>query len=333
MSRHLHRYGIDPSGVSPSNLVQNETRTLQRRERRALVPIYGAFYSDSLRIRDKGTGQLLKPGSQYVVSRLYAEPAAEFGKEIYGIIVIIDSQVSDTVVLDYQVVGGKYEDSLPVILELMNAVRNDNRSALYSNVSGKPAGVKPVRHLHDIGDMRGFEGLVHAVERTRMVMELSSVIDYDNYYRYVDRLLESMANLGSLLATEVISNHAMDINAHAGYMLRAKVEGYAVTIRKPSNITPQNNAIDIARNPLFTIGPYYNMYRSPQRSLQVQVCRRSDFSGNLEINANVPGPFSTYQYPSALAPDTGFYWRARYQASDLSWSAWTATSYFKTGFN
>jgi hypothetical protein len=333
MSRYLHRYGIDPTGVSPSNLVQNEVRTMPRRDRRALVPTYGAFYSKSLRIRDKLTNEVLKSGVHYVTNRLYAETTTEFGQEVYGIIIIIDPKVSDTVLLDYQVVGGKYEDSLPVILELINSVKNDHRGALYSNVSNKPPSVPPVRHLHDIGDIYGFEGLTHAIERTRMTMQLSSVIDYDNYFSYVDRLMVTLAGLGSLLASEVISSHALDINAHSQYLLRAKAETSGITIRTPVPVLPAANAKGVARAPLFQCSPYLCMYRHPQKSMQVVVCRRSDFTGNLDVDATLPGPFSSYQYPSTLAASTGFYWRARYQADDLSWSEWSTPTYFETGTN
>jgi len=333
MSRYLHRYGIDPTGVNRSNLVQNEVRTLVRKDRRALVPKYGAFFSESLKVRDKATNQVLKVGTHYTVSRLYDEPTAEFGKEIYGLIVIIDPRVSDTVVIEYQAVGGKYEDSLPIILELISAVKNDHRGALYGSVSGKPSGFKPVRHLHDIGDIYGFEPLVHSIERTRMAMELSGALDHDHYYTYLDRLLLSMANLGSLLASEVINNHAVDITAHAPYILRTRAEASAIIVRRPTIVKPVNNATKVARNPVFELSPYLCMYRNPQRSMQVQVSRRADFSVALDVNASLPGPFSTYQYPSTLLANTGYYWRARYQADDSSFSDWSPVGYFTTGLS
>jgi len=333
MSRYLHRYGIDPTGKSTSNLVQNEVRTMERRDKRALVPMYGAFYADSLRIRDKATNELLKKDTHYVVGRLYDEPSAEFGKKVYGIIIITDTRVSDTVVLEYQVVGGKYEDSLPVILELINAVRHDDRTLLYSSIEGAPSGLPPVRHLHDIGDIRGFEGLTHAIDRTRMTIELSSVIDYDNYFSYIDRLMLSLADLSSLLATEIIGNHVLDNQAHSQYMLAAKIENYAVIVRKPKALLPANNAINVPRNPAFTLDPYCCMYRNPQKAMQVHVSKRADFSGNLEIDATVSGPFSVYQYANTLEANKGYYWRARYQADDLSVSDWSTPAYFTTGAN
>jgi hypothetical protein len=331
MSRYLHRYGIDPTGKNPSNLVQHEVRTLVRRARRALVPKYGAFYSDSLRVRDKATNQLLVAGKHYVPSRLYAEPTAEFGKEVYGIVIITDPMVSDDVVLDYQVVGGQYEDSLPVILELMNTVRNDTRTLSFNAISNRPTTVNPVRHLHDLGDSYGHEYLTHAIERTRMMMELSSNVDYDQYLRYVDHLALTLANLASLLATEIFGSHALDAAAHWPYVLRTKLESSIVIIRKPGGVTPANNATAVSRSPAFILGPYYNMYRAPQKSLHVQVARTNDFSTALVVDAALANTNSSYAYQGSLPANTGLYWRGRYQADDLSWSDWSTPLFFTTG--
>lgn len=331
MSRFLHRYAVDPSGISLSNLVQNEVRTVPHRNRRAIVPKYGAFYAKSMVVRDTTTNVILTLGTHYVFSRLYDEASELFGQEIYGLVILIDSQVSDTVVLDYQVVGGKYEDSLPVILELINAVRNDTRPVQYSSIDNPLTSFYPVRHMHDIGDMFGFEPLVHAVERARMMVELSSQIDYDNYYKHIDVLLTSLANLGSMLAGEVLANHIGDPSSHSQYVLRSKVDSYAIIVQKPNVVAPVNNATNVSRAPNFVLSNYACMYRNLQKATQIQVSQTADFSGTLAIDVTLTGPYSNYQYPGTLQANTAHYWRGRYQADDLSWSDWSDTMYFATG--
>jgi len=329
MSRYLHRYPLDPSGKSPGNLVQREARTLESRARRAIVPTYGAFFSASLKIRDSASNTVLERGVHYIISRIIAEPTARFSQEVSAVIVITDPHVSNTVELQYQVVGGEYEDLLLPILDMIEIAKLDSRSVEYMAIENRPTEFNPVRHLHDLGDIYGFEPVVHAVERARMAMEVSSVIDYDNYYRYVDTMKQSLAAVASALASKLLAKHAVDPMAHSQYILRTKVDSVVFTVRTPAGITPSQGAAGVQRNLAFKLSPYYSMYRNPQKAIQVQIARDNSF-GTLEKDVVLEGVTDTYQIDSLLTANTMFFWRARYQSDDLSWSDWSAVTYFST---
>jgi len=330
MSRYIYRYKLDPTGSSPSNFVRNETRTLQKRQHRALVPLYGAFFADTLRVRDKATNTLLKLGKDYIVGRLLAKPSAQFGKEVYSVIIIKDAGVSDTIELDYQVVGGEYENLLLPILEMLNALKKDSRPTQYTTIDNRPTSFTPVRHMHDIGDLTGFDPVVHEIERARMTMELSSALDYENYYQYTDRLLSNLATLAGRLIADALALHEKDMEAHSNYVLRARSDSAAIIVRAPKLVSPVGSATGVQRNVLLQAGPYYCMYRNPQKAARFQVSKMSDFSDTLIIDAAIQGTITSYQYSSNLAASTRYYWRVAYQADDLSWSPWSAPATFTT---
>ena len=105
------RYPLDPTGVSPDNLVSGELHTMVQRQTRAIATEYGAFYTNSLQVRDTSNNQLLVAGTHYYPAELYELPTARYGKEVCAIIVITDPTVSDQVSLQYQCVGGEFSTS------------------------------------------------------------------------------------------------------------------------------------------------------------------------------------------------------------------------------
>ena len=65
MHDRLKRYLLDPSGTNPDNLVRNEEHILSKNRIRAVVPIYGAFFSDSLVLFDKINKRRLNYGTDF----------------------------------------------------------------------------------------------------------------------------------------------------------------------------------------------------------------------------------------------------------------------------
>ena len=50
MPQPVIRYPLDPTGVNPNNLVIGELAVLQTRPVRAITPIYGPFFSESVKV-------------------------------------------------------------------------------------------------------------------------------------------------------------------------------------------------------------------------------------------------------------------------------------------
>jgi hypothetical protein len=156
MSTPVIRYPLDPTGVSPNNLVSGEIQTMPARAVRAITPDYGGFFTESLQITDQSTGLLLT-SSQYYATELLEVPTGLYGMEICSIIMVTDPSVSNTVSLTYQCLGGEYSTSTSAIVNLVNALELDDRPVTWPAILGKPSGFPPSAHLHSAGDLYGFE--------------------------------------------------------------------------------------------------------------------------------------------------------------------------------
>ena len=186
MTLPLYRYSLDRTGISPDNLVSGELHTLPSRLVRVIATTYGAFFTDSLQITDSNTNAILTKDVQYYAAELYEIPTAKYGKQICSIVVITDISVSDNVSLRYQALGGDFSNSVTAIVQQIEALQLDNRPIGWGNVIDKPNDYAPSHHLHDLGDVYGFEYLVHAIDRVRAAIEFGDAASHDAIYRYID---------------------------------------------------------------------------------------------------------------------------------------------------
>jgi hypothetical protein len=214
------KYPLDLTGVNPNNLVLGEPHAMVRRKVRAVATNYGPFFTAGLKVYDATNPTVpLIPGDpvnggQYVAAELYSEATMRAGKEICAIIVITDQTVSDNILLDYQVVGGEFSSSSSVIAELVAALDLDDRPVLWGDILGKPDAFAPTMHLHDIGDIYGFEYLVEAVERVRAAVLMGDIASHDEIYRYIDHFFDQLdAQTNAVL--DALNNHKSDMgNPH-----------------------------------------------------------------------------------------------------------------------
>lgn len=195
MTPNILKYPFDYTGVDPNNLVLGEEHTMVRRAVRAVATNHGPFFTQGLKVYDARYPTVpLVPGEpaqggQYVAAELYAEATKRTGKEICAVIVITDPNVGDNIIINYQVVGGEFSSSIQVIADLVATLQLDNRAVKWGDILGKPDGFTPAHHLHDLGDVYGFEYVVDALERVRQAILMGDVASHDEIYRYIDHYL------------------------------------------------------------------------------------------------------------------------------------------------
>lgn len=166
----IHKYPLDRTGRNPNNLIVGEPHTLPSGINRPVVTNYGAFFTESLVVRDAATGDILAPHHQYKATQLYQDATTYTGKEVCSVIIVTDTTVSSEVEVDYQVIGGEYTTSVRAVRELVHDLDLDNRPVAWGDILGKPKGYPPGPHLHDAGDLYGMEYLVEAIERIRQAI-------------------------------------------------------------------------------------------------------------------------------------------------------------------
>lgn len=186
------RYPLDPTGISPDNKVEKEPHVLPNRPIRALAPSYGAFFTESLVVRESDTQNVLVANEDYFSSELYEVPTARYGKEICSIIVISNSAVSSNIEIDYQALGGPWSYSQEAIIQMVNNLNLDDRPVAWGDIINKPLEFNPANHLHDIGDLYGFEYIVAQLERVYQAILLGDTVSHDQIYAYIDNQIASL---------------------------------------------------------------------------------------------------------------------------------------------
>jgi hypothetical protein len=233
------RYPLDPTGVNPNNLVVGEIQTMPARKIRAVCTDYGAFFAASLVVTDMATNAVLN-NTQYYAAEMYSQPSAEFGAEICSIIMITDPTVSANVSLQYQALGGEYSTSQTAIIQQIYNLNLDDRPVTWPALIGKPSFFPPSAHLHDAGDIYGFEYVVNALDRIRAAILLGDAAALDAVYNYVDLATDAVAGNLSALQT-AFNNHLADFgNPHK---VNAAQVGAYTTQQSDANLAAVNTAL------------------------------------------------------------------------------------------
>lgn len=188
------RYPLDLTGTSRDNLVLNELHTLKPTRVRAVALQNGAFYTASVVIRDVATARVLVVGQDYEFDNLYQMASEHAKAEVAAIIVITNTEVSNTISVDYQCIGGLYGYSTTAIMQQIEDLQLDNRKVEWGNIYNKPAVYPPAKHLHDIGDVYGFEYLVQAIQQLRHAIMVGDEGSHENIYRYIEKTIGSTSD-------------------------------------------------------------------------------------------------------------------------------------------
>lgn len=171
----LIRYPLDPTGLNPDNRVVGEVKTLANTQVKAVVPTYGPIYTDGLVVIDTVTNAPLVKNVDYSCVQMLQEATLRFGKEICEVILIKKPDVSSTVRINYQVLGGLFQHNAEGVESLYQTLINDNRPVPWDSVLNKPFEYPPTLHRHMLEDVVGFEPVIVALERIRNAITLSDV--------------------------------------------------------------------------------------------------------------------------------------------------------------
>jgi hypothetical protein len=191
------KYPLDLTGAAASNRVVDEAHVLNSANIRVCVPKYGAFYTDSVALRDATTNRPLKKYVDYYPSVLYTLPTEASGMTVHQILVITDATCGANILFDAQMVGGEYSYSYDAIIQLVQRLGLDGRAIEFDNIIGKPDGYEPAPHMHDVGDVYGFEFLSSSLDRVANAITLGSAAGQKGMYDYIKaRLSEVQTTIG-----------------------------------------------------------------------------------------------------------------------------------------
>jgi hypothetical protein len=188
----LVRYLIDETGKNASNLVRGEEHHLTTTvKNRALVPIYGCFFADSVKVYDNVHKKNLRRGKDFTFVGLKRILTAVTTQAIYSVVIITNPAVSANVSIDYQCYGSTDEELSETTVELLEQEFSDEGKYPLAKIIGLPKKWKPTFHYHDLGDIDHMEYLLYCLERIR------NAILYNNESLFVfilhfDNLLQTI---------------------------------------------------------------------------------------------------------------------------------------------
>lgn len=320
------RYPLDSTGASANNWVQGEIHALPARTVRVLAPTYGAFFTTSMVVTDLANNQVLTRNTQWYAAELYEVPSAKYGAEICAIVVITDTSVSPNVSVSYQALGGEYSTSADAVINQINTLLDDNRPVAWGDIINKPEEYPPSHHLHDIGDVYGFEYLVHAIDRLRAAVELGDDFNHDTIYQYIDDKYASI-QAGITANTNAINAHVSDRNnphqttaAQVGAYTTAQTDAAVGAV----NTTLQNHLADHS-NPHAVTAAQLGVYTTGQTYTQSEVnaaisAAITNLQNNLQgqintLNGNLAAHTSNFNNPHGdTAAQVGTYTTATIDA-------------------
>jgi hypothetical protein len=204
---------LDLKGTKASNKVQNESRTLVKvtgQKNRVLIPRFGAFFNDaSLRIFD-GVRRLV-PGTDYTTTYLYRDMSKLASKPIYAFIVITNEAVSNTVVLNYQAVGGSFALNTDELSDMLDALDPSDFTVAYEDIRNKPTAFNPKDHYDEYWQLYGADNTITVLNRVRDLLGSNDDAMVQGLKDFADGYLQQSKDL---LAAEktLLTNHLSDYN-------------------------------------------------------------------------------------------------------------------------
>lgn len=169
---------FDKTGVSINNLVVLETQQTPSTPTRLLVPLYGAFYSQSLVVYSVNTltdaNTLLTRGVDYLPIEMLAQVTAQVGKEVCTAILLTDSAQNTKFRITYQALGGAAHINRDVLFDLFEQVTSTNAPVSYYDIQNRPSGFIPGDHLHDSIDVYGLEYVRDAILKLDAAIAIGS---------------------------------------------------------------------------------------------------------------------------------------------------------------
>lgn len=247
---------LDLTGKNTDNLIQDEPHDLSGRPVRSVATRKGPFFENDLVVRDGGV--TLVRGQDYQLVELHQEATLKTGIAVHSVILIINKNVSSTVEVTYQAIGGHYGRNDEAIANLYEALSSDNRPVPWDHILNKPSEFNPTIHRHLLEDVYGFEPVVDYLERIKRAITLGQTTVV---MEIVSSLL-SKFNCGELPKV-LPSNKLLQYDAMLYFLSRKKILNNIWIDLLNCNWTKGSNAVfqvDTSDHPVGTVF-YWQFYK------------------------------------------------------------------------
>ncbi|AUG86767.1 putative membrane protein [Erwinia phage vB_EamM_Mortimer] len=165
----VRRLEFDRSGVSADNHITDDYIDLPvAGSNRAIVLKHGAFYTDSLILKDD-SGNILEKWVDYQPVYPYNRPELNItemtGKDNAAFIMILNASLTGRVIADYQAVGIPSGIANRDLIDILDAIAKDARKYYWDDIFDKPDKFPPSPHPLDIKDTYNWAPMTEAMAR------------------------------------------------------------------------------------------------------------------------------------------------------------------------
>lgn len=187
---------LDKTGIMSSNKITDELHELIEQKIRIISPIKGVFYSESVEITDVLNNKKLIESQDYIFTEHHHSLSQFYNKDIAGIIVVTNPNISQQVKITYQAVGEFYNDhDVPLKTFIEKKLENKSSSSLFWDIYNSQNKFIPSDAHLDIGNQVGFEHVLYGLEKIRNSILLSEFDISNALIKNIDLYLSNMSNM------------------------------------------------------------------------------------------------------------------------------------------
>lgn len=324
-------FPLDTTGTSIDNKVTGEQHTLPDRIVRAFAPLAGAFFADSVVVKDTDTNTPLT-ALQYYVSERLEMPTAQAKKDVCLVIVITDPMVSNHVSIDYQAIGGIYDSvNGQAVVDQFYAMPDVERPTTWKEILRRKEDWDATDLRNETGQAQGFESVTRALQRIDTAIARGDEKSHTFLREHAINEVERLGSNTELAMQNLMESHRNETDPHPQYIKTTEIEGVLQLVRRPINAAPIDGAIDITYSSVtLNASAYRSMYDQAQIAAQFQVSKQSDFAGQVVIDQVINSAGTSLVLTNQLVAATRYYWRVRYQSAEGIWSGWSIGTTFLT---
>lgn len=235
-------YPFDPSGVALSNKVTGEQQILTPmnfQDYYFVVPTFGPFFSDGLIVSHRsieGVTTPLTEGVDYFPTHWFVSASRACSKPVYGSISFNDLELSGSVTLSYQTLGGIWTIDETQVAQILADRLHNPRITSWELVSGVPEVFPVIDHEWNLTDLVGLSEVIPALQ----AIEAAILANYDpngiaghllatNPHGITPAMLDvyTTAQTDELIAAVdgsiAMDSHLADPDPHTQYAMKADV--------------------------------------------------------------------------------------------------------------
>lgn len=183
----------DYQKTNPDHLVLIEVKKVTNdATSRIVIPAYGTFFSNSLKVRDITSKLPLTRGRDYKLGTLDERATKLSGKECPVCFVITNNDILG-IEYDYHYVGGVHSNG-KYLIDLIKAQYPNGIEATkhWDNIKNKPTQFKPKPHIHSIRDTYGYDDINRQLDRMVVGINTGTDVSLANIYVRADSRISEL---------------------------------------------------------------------------------------------------------------------------------------------